>query len=105
MIQRAELEFYESNIQQTSGSTGILIFVSLMERKVIVLADKAINDQLPKETWQNAVDLIVTGLKAKNMALGLKNAIEFIGNTLEGPLPIKTNDTNELSNHLVIKEC
>ena len=104
VIQRAELEFYESNIQQTADSTGILIFISLMERKVVVLADKAINDQLPKETWQHVVDLVIKGIKSKNMASGLKEAVKFVGTTLEGPLPIKPNDNNELSNHLVIKE-
>ncbi|MCX6124471.1 MAG: hypothetical protein NTV34_06935, partial [Proteobacteria bacterium] len=45
---RAELEFYRSRIQQTSGHTGILLFVSLAERRAVVLADKGISEKLPQ---------------------------------------------------------
>ncbi|MCB0421273.1 MAG: TPM domain-containing protein [Bdellovibrionales bacterium] len=101
---RAEKEFYDSQLSATQGQTGILIFISLMERQVVVLGDQAISQKLPSETWQSVVDIIVTGIKKKNLFLGLEGGLQACGKILREHFPIQDNDTNELQNHLVIKE-
>ena len=101
---RALLEFYQSNIKKTKDATGILFFVSILERKAIVLADKAISDQLPKETWTEIVNLITSGMKRKDLASGLEKALINSGNILKPLFPIKPGDVNELPNKLIIKE-
>jgi putative membrane protein len=62
---RALLAFYQSNIQRTIGATGVLIFVSLMERRAVVLADKAIDELVPKDTWRALCDQLIAGIRAK----------------------------------------
>lgn len=101
---RAESEFYESSIQKTRDKTGILIFVSLMERQVVVLGDKSISDKLSADTWQKVVDEILVGIRTKNLASGLDSGIRHCGEILATHFPIQKNDTNELPNHLIIKE-
>ena len=101
---RALLEFYQSNIKKTKDATGILFFISILERKAIVLADKAISDQLPKETWTEIVNLITSGMKRKDLASGLEKALINSGNILKPLFPIKPGDVNELPNKLIIKE-
>lgn len=103
VYERAELEFYHSKINTTSGATGLLIFVSMMEHQVVVLADKAIADRNPPETWQKVVSKVISGIKEKDLAAGLINGIELSAQILEKDYPRKEGDQNELPNHLVIK--
>ena len=102
--QRAEVEFFTSNIKKTIGSTGVLIMLSLMERRAVVLADKAVNDKLPPETWNKVIEEIISQVKNKNIAEGMVVGIKLCGEILAQNLPILPDDTNELANHLVIKE-
>jgi putative membrane protein len=101
---RAELEFYRAGLQDTRESIGILIFLSLVERKVVILADKAIAEKLPASTWDSAVHLILDNQKKNNLTVGLVAAIQYCGDLLSQYFPIKSSDVNELRNHLIIKE-
>jgi len=101
---RAEVEFYEHGIGQTEGSTGILLFVSLMEHRAVVLADRAIAEKLGADVWQEVVDLLIEGVKRKDLADGMSTAIQRCGELLNPHFPISPDDANELRDHLVIKE-
>lgn len=100
---RAELEFFESNIKTTSGSTGILIFVSLLEHRAVVLADGPVSSKFPPETWNEIVNGLLERIKAGDLAGGFAWAIEKSGTLVAPHFPIKTGDRNELANDLVIK--
>jgi putative membrane protein len=102
--QRAELEFYEAGLEKTEGKTGILLFVSLLERRAVVLADQGIHSKLPPETWENVVSLLVSGIKAKDMAGGFSKAIDACGTILSEHFPIAPDDVNELHDHLIVKD-
>lgn len=104
VLLRAQLELQTSNIKNTKDKTGVLIFVSLLERQVCVLADSAISKHFKGNDWQEVVDLILKGLKNKNMAAGFESGILKCGELLKTNFPIKEDDTNELENHLIIKE-
>lgn len=102
--QRAELEFYEAGLEKTQGKTGILLFVSLFERRAVVLADSGIHSKLPSNTWENVVSLLVSGIKAKDMSGGFSRAIDACGTVLSEHFPIAPDDVNELHNHLIVKD-
>lgn len=102
--QRAMLEFYNHNINHTIDATGILIFVSVMERRAVVLGDKSISDKLSSEDWQHVIDRLTQGVKSKNLAQGFVDAIGLSGELLEKHFPIKPDDKNELRNQLIIKD-
>ena len=101
---RAELEFYEAELNRTKDATGILLFVSLMEHRVTVLADKGISEKVPAETWTEVDKLIISGIKSKDMAKGFESAILKCGEILAPHFPIQPDDKNELSDKLIIKE-
>lgn len=101
---RAMIEFYESNIHHTKDATGILIFISLMERRAVVLADKAINDLVPKDTWKQVCDQLVTGIKKKNLCHAICDAIEQCARIMTPHFPIQPDDKNELKDQLIVKE-
>ncbi|MGE0761918.1 MAG: TPM domain-containing protein, partial [Bdellovibrionales bacterium] len=69
--QRAELEFHRADIKKTSEGTGILIFVSLMERRAVILADKGISDICPEETWAQTIAAMLEEFKKGRYFEGL----------------------------------
>lgn len=101
---RAQLEFYEAGIGGTHGKTGVLIFVSLLERRAVVLADRAISEKLPAETWDAIVQALISRTKSGDFVGGMCEAIETVGALLAQQFPIRPDDRNELPNQLVIKE-
>jgi putative membrane protein len=101
---RARIEFYENRLDRTEDSMGVLIYISLLEHVVIVLADKKIAEKIPVETWQTAVDEIVLGIKNQKMALGIQKGLDACSHLLIEKFPTTVNNLNELSNKVVIKE-
>ncbi len=101
---RAEVEFYELEMGQTRGRTGVLLFVSLMEHRAVVLADRAIAEKLDAKIWQEPVDLMIQGVKQGDLAGGMALAVQRCGQLLSPHFPIAEDDSNELRNHLVVKE-
>ncbi len=101
--ERALLEFYQTGIVNTKARTGILLFLSVMERKAVVLADEAISQKLPPETWNEICQIMVDGVRKGDTATGLVKAIEACGQVLAQHFPAQELNPNELKDHLIIK--
>ncbi|MBW2712391.1 MAG: hypothetical protein JRC77_01425 [Deltaproteobacteria bacterium] len=101
---RAQIEFYELEVSRTQERTGILLFVSLMEHRAVVLADRSIAEKLDAKVWQDLVDLMIQGVKSGDLAAGMTQAIQRCGELLAPHFPIADDDINELHDHLVVKE-
>lgn len=101
---RAELEFYRHNLNVTAEGTGVLIFIAWWDRQVAVLADKAIAASFPPEYWDTIVATILQSIQRRSLAHGLTQAIHDCGQRLAALFPIRANDINELSDHLIIIE-
>lgn len=76
VMQRAETAFLEREIFNTGKRIGILLFISELERKVLILADSGISKLVPGEDWQKIVDDLIKYIKEKNTAEGIVNAID-----------------------------
>jgi putative membrane protein len=100
---RAVKEFAKLGIQNTRDRTGVLIMVSIEERMVQILAGNGINSIVPENTWPSMVHCITEGIKAGNPAQGISKAVADIGKLLSEHFPIKSDDSNELSNAVVVK--
>ena len=104
VAERATRYFMESGVYNTKDRTGILIFISIMERRVELLADSGINEKIPKEKWQNIVDNIIKGIKQKEITTHLTESINECGNLLVEHFPIQSDDKNELTDDIKILE-
>ncbi len=93
--------FYRKGLGNTRDKTGILIFISVFERKVWVLADEGINEKVDTGTWQEIVDIVTLGIKEKRQGPALCNAVKRCGELLERNFPIKPDDTDELDNLII----
>ena len=99
---RAELAFYEQGLHRTREATGVLIMISLLERRVQVLADRAINERVPPETWDGVVQTIVAGIRANRPTDVMCDAIARCGDLLAQHFPSRPGDNpDELSNKLI----
>ena len=99
--EKAFVSFFSHGLHQTRDETGILIFISLFERRVHVLADRGINDVVPVNTWDGIVRIITDGMRRGDVCQSLCKAIEQCGRLLEEHFPIKDDDRDELSNLIV----
>ena len=76
VMQRAETAFLEREIFNTGKRIGILLFISELERKVIILADSGISKLVPGEDWQKIVDDLIKYIREKKTAEGIVRAID-----------------------------
>ncbi len=96
----ARLAFLEEGIIETRDRTGILIYVSLLEHRVEVLADRGIHERVPEGTWDGIVKTILEGIRRKEAEEGLIQAIRACGEILAAQFPPRHDDTDELANRL-----
>lgn len=99
----AALQFVQQGVHVTTEHTGVLLFISLAEHYVEVVADSGIHHKLDGEIWQNIVDDLITNIKRDQMSEGIVSAIEQIGILLTTHFPSDGKDNeNELANHLIL---
>ena len=97
-LQRAETVFLEEEIFNTQERIGILLFISILERKVILLADSGINAKIQDNMWGEIVDKLAYQIKKNRTEEGLVQSIEGCRQLLlEHGFKGGPGDKNELS--------
>ena len=99
----AEEEFFKLGIDKTRDNTGILIFILLESRQFYILADKGINEKVETKTWDSIKDQMQEMFLKGNFSKGIIHGVEEVGKILSKHFPIKPDDTNELSNRVIIE--
>lgn len=101
VYQRALEIFHNHSVSMTKDRTGIMIYISLLERKVEVLADSGISQKVDKDYWDKLVATLLIQIAEKKLVKGLASAISECGKSLEESFPIQSDDTNEISDDLI----
>lgn len=102
---RAAVAFLDEEVFKTRDRTGVLIFLSLFEHRVVVLGDEGINRAVDPSEWRAIVDGIVAGVRGGQPAAALVAAIDECGALLErNRLAVRPDDTDELSDELRKRE-
>jgi len=104
VMERAVRSFYEKGLYRTRRNTGVLFFLSLLERKVWILADRGIYERIDQETLDRFARNISQGIKAGQACEALCRAIKEIGELLAIHFPVTPGDTDELSNEVITEE-
>jgi putative membrane protein len=97
----AREQFFAQGLHRTHERCGVLIFVSLAEHYVEIIADEGIDARLAPGVWEKAVADFVREVKAGRVAQGFLRAVEDCGETLIAHFPRAVGDINELPNHLI----
>ncbi len=98
----AEKEFYRLKMDNTRDRTGILLLLLLKERAFYILADEGINSRVTRQAWDTIRDELQNEFQNGNFTNGIIEGINKISKILARHFPIKSDDTNELSNEVVI---
>jgi len=93
---QALANFFAMGLHETRDRTGVLIYISLLEHRVEILADRGIHAQVPGHYWDEQVSLILQGLKTGTPAQGLIRAIDSMGAQMAERFPPRPDDQNEV---------
>jgi putative membrane protein len=98
---RAQTAFLAEEVFNTRQRTGIMIFISFFEHKVIVLADSGISKVVAQQEWDALVANIIQNIRQGKIAEGIAGAIQRCGEILlERGFVIAPDDINELKDDL-----
>lgn len=100
----AQRMFLECGVTETRDRSGILILLSELEHRVEILGDRGIHAHLGTEGWQTLVTELVGSIRRGSAADGLRAVIEKLGCELGNKFPPREDDTNELTNHVIVEE-
>ena len=99
--QRTLQAFYENQLHQTKDGTGVMIFISLLEKRVNIIGDWGINSKVSQSFWDDEIKSLTEAIRNKNIATGLSQVINDVGSRLAENFPIQSDDENELKNELI----
>lgn len=93
--------FHVHGLHCTRDLTGIIIYVSVYERQVQILADRGINEKVDPAVWDEVVAEITKGIKAGKPGEAICQGVRRCGELITEHFPIKHDDTDELPNLII----
>ena len=100
--QRAFTSFFAEGLHATREATGVLVYISVLERRVCILGDRGINERIAPGSWQIFVDQLTAGIREGRSCEALCTVIGKIGVLLQTHFPPRPDDRNELSDLLIV---
>ena len=100
VLDHAAFIFEELGMQRTRDRNGVLIYLSVADRKLAVIGDDAIDQRVPDNFWNDVLGLLKLHLVAGRAADGLVEAVHMVGEKLRTHFPLKVDDSDELPNDI-----
>ena len=121
VFRRAMRFFAESGIYDTREHSGILIFISLLEKKTVIIADRGISSKIEQSVWDNLAAKLSAGFSKRALsvpahtlspaartlspaACAIVQTVEECGGLLAKHFPPSADNPDELHNGLVVLE-
>jgi putative membrane protein len=76
VMQLARSLFFEHGLYRTRGHVGVLVFVSLFERRVVVLADSGFDGRMDAADWDRLTRRITLLLRHATTAVALRAGLD-----------------------------
>ncbi len=86
---------------RTIASTGILIYLSLQERRAEIVADAAIAGKVAPEIWGDAMIALIAHVREGHPGDGMAEAVRQVGIVLAEHFPKGDDVVNELPDRLI----
>ena len=102
VLDHAAFVFEELGMHRTKDRNGVLIYVSVAERRAAVVGDAGINARLPDGYWNETLSVILEQFKADRYAEGLCMGVQRLGEQLRAHFPREADDRNELNDDISI---
>lgn len=98
--QKAIALFSKLKMTETKDRNGVLIYISVEDRKIAIVGDKGINESVPEGFWIQHINKLTVRFAKKEFSMGLQECILEVGKRLKQFFPYQTDDVNELSNDI-----
>jgi putative membrane protein len=102
-LEQATQEFFRLGLHQTTARTGVLLFVSLLERRVVVLGDIGIHAKVEDGHWERTQTAVLEGVRRGKIEAGLIGGIRATGAQLAEHFPWVHGDRNEIPDRVVVR--
>jgi putative membrane protein len=90
--------FVEEGVANTRARTGVLVYVSLLERQVEVIPDVGITGHVQPDVWSHCLFELKKIGSAPDAAQALLDGIRRLGDVLSQDLPAGEDNPDELPN-------
>ena len=101
---RATQAFVQEEVFSTRDRTGVLVFISLFEHRIEIMADAEINRRVGTDDWGDIVARIRDGIRSGQLYDGLVEAFDMCGELLEKKgMAIRHDDEDELRNEVRVR--
>lgn len=94
-------QFFVRKLHMTEKRTGVLLYVSVDEHYVELLADQGINAKVLPDEWDGIVSAFIGDIRGKKVHEGFVRAVQSCKTVLARHFPIEKGDVNELADALV----
>ena len=98
---RAIAIFQAAAAGRTTDGTGILIYLSMGERRAEIIADQAILKVTDEHAWGEAMTALIAEVRQGRPADGIVAAIERVGVVLADHFPRSEHDINQIPDKLI----
>lgn len=97
-LKAAQKVFKKLSMHKTNERNGVLIYVSVLSRKIAVFGDEGIHQKLGNTYWQNIIENLIEKFRQNKKAEALSDCIVDLGEQLGKYFPRNSDDVNELPN-------
>jgi putative membrane protein len=102
--ERARALFVEHGVHGTRARIGLLVLVSLLERRVELVPDLGLAARLPAAAWDEVLAAMRPALSTGHTALALTSGLDALERALAQAGLAAEADANELPRELVVAE-
>lgn len=92
--------FVEKRVHNTRGRTGMLLYISLLEREAVIVPDVGLEALVATEPWKAAVAAVEAAVHGKEDGVQVARKISDLGAVLSPVLPRAADDVDELANEV-----
>lgn len=104
VTQRAIEAFFEHNLHTAQQHNGVLIFISLLEKKIKIITDIGVKKKIDQKIWDEIIFDFLEKVKKEELVEALKNTISATSHILENYFPASGKQKkNEISDDLIIE--
>lgn len=96
----ARAAFVDLGISKTRDRTGVLVYLSILERRVEVVTDIGVKEEALGAEWATAKAKLVDALARPGTLDGLLGALQGLTPALAAALPRAADDVNELADEV-----
>ena len=99
-LQQAIKVFERLGMHKTAARNGVLVYISVTDRKLAIIGDKGIHERVGEAYWQGLVAAVSERLRQEQSRDALIHALAEVGRELGRHFPRRPDDKNELPNEV-----